>query len=415
MTAPFGQPVAATPGLSYEAAGILARSIEEMPIAGPLSGVVVIDLTRVLAGPYCTMVLSDLGARVIKIEAPGNGDDSRAYGPFFDGKSGYFAAINRGKESLALNLKSPEDLALLDRLLARGDVVVENFRPGTMERLGLGWDTLHAKFPRLIYAASSGFGHSGPYSQRPAYDMVAQAMGGIMSITGEVGRPPVRVGSSIGDLTAGLFTAIGVNAALLHRERTGEAIKIDVAMLDSQVAILENAITRYCATGKAPAPLGARHPSIAPFAAFATADGHIIVAAGTEPLFVKLSQTLGRPEWPKDPRFASNAVRAEHVEALQAEIEAVLRTEKSAHWLPLLEAAGIPSGPINDVAALFADPQVAARNMVVGIDDPDFSALKVAGNPIKMTGFDDVPQRGPVPKLDGNRARILADLESGAL
>jgi CoA:oxalate CoA-transferase len=386
-----------------------------MPIAGPLSGVVVIDLTRVLAGPYCTMVLSDLGARVIKIEVPGGGDDSRAYGPFFDGKSGYFAAINRGKESLALNLKSPDDLALLDRLLARGDVVVENFRPGTMERLGLGWDKLHARFPRLIYAAASGFGHSGPYSQRPAYDMVAQAMGGIMSITGEVGRPPVRVGSSIGDLAAGLFTAIGVNAALLHRERTGEAIKIDVAMLDSQVAILENAITRYCATGKAPAPLGARHPSIAPFAAFATADGHIIVAAGTEALFVKLSQTLGRPEWPKDPHFATNAARAEHVEALQAEIEAVLRTGTSAHWLPLLEAAGIPSGPINDVAALFADPQIAARNMVVGIDDPDFGALKVAGNPIKMTGFDDVPQRGPVPKLDGDRARILADLDSGAL
>ncbi len=386
-----------------------------MPIAGPLSGVVVIDLTRVLAGPYCTMVLSDLGARVIKIEVPGGGDDSRAYGPFFDGKSGYFAAINRGKESLALNLKSPDDLALLDRLLARGDVVVENFRPGTMERLGLGWDKLHARFPRLIYAAASGFGHSGPYSLRPAYDMVAQAMGGIMSITGEVGRPPVRVGSSIGDLAAGLFTAIGVNAALLHRERSGEAIKIDVAMLDSQVAILENAITRYCATGKAPAPLGARHPSIAPFAAFATADGHIIVAAGTEALFVKLSQTLGRPEWPKDPRFATNAVRAEHVEALQAEIEAVLRTGTSAHWLPLLEAAGIPSGPINDVAALFADPQIAARNMVVGIDDPDFGALKVAGNPIKMTGFEDVPQRGPVPKLDGDRARILADLDSGAL
>lgn len=386
-----------------------------MRIAGPLSGVVVIDLTRVLAGPYCTMVLSDLGARVIKVEAPGGGDDSRTYGPFFDGKSGYFAAINRGKESLALDLKAPADLALLDRLLARGDVVVENFRPGAMERLGLGWDTLHAKFPRLIYAAASGFGHSGPYSHRPAYDMVAQAMGGIMSITGEVGRPPVRVGSSIGDLAAGLFTAIGVNAALLHRERSGEAIKIDVAMLDSQVAILENAITRYCATGKAPAPLGARHPSIAPFAAFATADGYIIVAAGTEALFVKLAETLGRPEWPRDPRFVTNSSRAEHVEAMQAEMETILRTQPSAHWLPLLEAAGIPSGPINDVAALFADPQVAARNMMVAVDDPDFRALKVAGNPIKMTGFEDAKQRGPVPKLDGDRARILADLDSGAL
>jgi len=386
-----------------------------MRVAGPLSGVIVIDLTRVLAGPYCTMVLADLGARVIKIEAPGAGDDSRSYGPFFDGKSGYFAAMNRGKESLALDLKAPDDRALLDRLLGRADLLVENFRPGTMERLGLGWAALHARFPRLIYAAASGFGHSGPYSARPAYDMVAQAMGGIMSITGQPGGPPTRVGSSIGDLAAGLFTAIGVNAALLHRERTGEAIKIDVAMLDSQVAILENAITRYCASGVSPGPLGARHPSIAPFAAFATADGHIIVAAGTEALFVKLAATLGHPEWPSDPRFADNARRSENVAVLQQEIEAVLARRSSAEWLAILDAAGIPSGPINDVAALFDDPQVQARNMMVGVDDPDYAALKVAGNPIKMSAFADTATRGPVPRLDGDRARILADLDSGAL
>lgn len=386
-----------------------------MRVAGPLSGVIVIDLTRVLAGPYCTMVLADLGARVIKIEAPGAGDDSRSYGPFFDGKSGYFAAMNRGKESLALDLKAPDDRALLDRLLGRADLLVENFRPGTMERLGLGWPALHARFPRLIYAAASGFGHTGPYSARPAYDMVAQAMGGIMSITGQPDGPPTRVGSSIGDLAAGLFTAIGVNAALLHRERTGEAIKIDVAMLDSQVAILENAITRYCATGVSPGPLGARHPSIAPFAAFATADGHIIVAAGTEALFVKLATTLGHPEWPGDPRFADNARRSENVGVLQQEMEAALKRKSSAEWLAILDAAGIPSGPINDVAALFGDPQVRARNMMVGVDDPDYAALKVAGNPIKMSAFPDASTRGPVPRLDGDRARILADLDSGAL
>lgn len=361
------------------------------------------------------MVLADLGARVIKIEVPGAGDDARSYGPFFDGKSGYFAAMNRGKESLALDLKAPADRALLDRLLARADLLVENFRPGAMERLGLGWAVLHARFPRLIYAAASGFGHSGPYSARPAYDMVAQAMGGIMSITGQPGGPPTRVGSSIGDLAAGLFTAIGVNAALLHRERTGEAMKIDVAMLDSQVAILENAITRYCASGVSPGPLGARHPSIAPFAAFATADGHIIVAAGTEALFVKLAETLGHPEWPRDARFADNARRSENVAALQQEIEAVLGHRSGAEWLAILDAAGIPSGPINDVAALFGDPQVQARNMMVGVDDPDFPTLKVAGNPIKMSVFADAPTRGPVPRLDGDRERILADLDSGVL
>jgi CoA:oxalate CoA-transferase len=386
-----------------------------MRVAGPLSGVIVIDLTRVLAGPYCTMVLADLGARVIKIEAPGSGDDARNYGPFFDGKSGYFAAMNRGKESLALDLKQTADRAILERLLAKGDVLVENFRPGTMERLGLGWEALHARFPRLIYAAASGFGHSGPYSSRPAYDMVAQAMGGIMSITGHPGGPPTRVGSSIGDLAAGLFTAIGVNAALLHRERTGEAMKIDVAMLDSQVAILENAITRYCATGVSPGPLGARHPTIAPFAAFATADGHIIIAAGTDMLFAKLARTLGHSSWPDDPRYATNAKRSENVATLQQAIEAALAAKSSAEWLAILDAAGIPSGPINDVAALFQDPQVLARNMMVGVDDPDFAALKVAGNPIKMSAFPDAPTRGPVPRLDGDRARVLADLDAGKL
>jgi len=386
-----------------------------MGVTGPLAGIVVIDLTRVLAGPYCTMVLADLGARVIKIEAPETGDDARRYGPFFGENSGYFAAMNRGKESLALDLKKPEDRALLERLLARADVLAENFRPGTMERLGLGWDKLHARFPRLIYAAVSGFGHSGPYSARPAYDMVAQAMGGVMSITGHPGGPPTRVGTSIGDLAAGLFTTIGVNAALLHRERTGEAIKIDVAMLDSQVALLENAITRFCATGVSPGPLGARHPTIAPFAAFATADRHIIIAAGTDALFVKLAATLGHPEWPADPRYATNARRSENVAALAQEIEAALRAKPAAEWLALLDQAGIPSGPINDVAALFRDPQVRARNMMVGVEDADYAALKVAGNPVKMSAFADATSRGAVPRLDGDRARILADLEAGKL
>ena len=218
--------------------------------SGPLADITVLDLTRVLAGPFCTLVLADLGARVIKVEHPERGDDARHIGPFIGDRSAYFASLNRGKQSIGLDLKAPRDREHFEGLVAQADVLVENFRAGTMERLGYGWEALHARHPRLIYAAASGFGHTGPYADRPAYDMVVQAMGGIMSLTGSPGGPPTRVGTSIGDLAAGLFTAIGVNTALYHRERTGEGIKVDVAMLDAQVALLENAIARYGATGE---------------------------------------------------------------------------------------------------------------------------------------------------------------------
>jgi CoA:oxalate CoA-transferase len=378
-----------------------------MTVAGPLAGITVVDLTRVLAGPYCTMVLSDLGARVIKVEAPGRGDDARHFGPFINGRSAYFMSLNRGKESIALDLKDDGDRALFEALLAPADVLVENFRPGAMEKLGYGWEALHARYPRLVYAAASGFGHSGPYARRPAYDMVVQGMGGIMSVTGQPGGPPTRVGTSIGDITAGLFTAVGVNAALFHRARTGQGMKIDVAMLDCQVAVLENAIARYCATGEVPGPLGARHPSITPFEAYATTDGHVIVAAGNDALFHRLCQAIGRPELADNPLFASNDLRCEHVEALKSELESTLTTRTTADWLAVLEAAGVPCGPINNVAQVLEDPQIAARNMVVAVDDPAAGPLKVAGNPIKMSAFPDPKARGPAPGLDGDRDRIL--------
>ncbi|MGH7089604.1 MAG: CaiB/BaiF CoA transferase family protein, partial [Stellaceae bacterium] len=247
-----------------------------MPVKGPLSGILVIDLSRILAGPYCTMLLAELGARVIKVEPPGKGDDAREYGPFRNGKSTYFASINRGKQSIALDLTAARDRIIFGKLLARADLLVENFRPGTMEKLGYGWETLRKTYPRLIYAAASGFGHTGPYSRHPAYDMVVQGLGGMMSITGHPDAPPARVGMSIGDIGAGLYTAIAVNAGLLHRERTGEATKVDIGMLDCQVALMENAVMRYTVTGEVPGPLGARHPTITPFEAFATADGNII-------------------------------------------------------------------------------------------------------------------------------------------
>jgi len=278
--------------------------------------------------------------------------------------------------------------------------------------LGYGWEALHARHPQLIYAAASGFGHSGPYATKPAYDMVVQGMGGIMSITGHPGGPPTRVGASIGDITAGLFTAIGIASALHHRHASGQGMKVDVAMLDCQVAILENALSRYFLTNRSPQPLGARHPSIAPFSAFATADGHIIIAAGTDALFGKLCVALGRPELARDARFLGNDLRAEHVDALGAVLEDVLRERGSAEWLRVLEAAGVPCGPINDIAGIANDPQVLARNMIVAIDDPEAGPLKLAGNPIKLSAFLDPTSRPAAPALDGDRALILKGIEA---
>jgi CoA:oxalate CoA-transferase len=373
--------------------------------SGPFAGVTVLDLTRVLAGPYCTMVLADLGARVIKVERPGTGDDARAFGPFREGQSAYFASLNRGKQSIALDLKDEADRTTFEALLARADVLVENFRPGTLERLGFGWEVLAARFPRLVYAAVSGFGQSGPYASRPAYDVIAQAMGGIMSLTGQPGGPPTRVGTSIGDIAAGLFTAIGIAAALHDRAASGRGTKVDVAMLDAQVAILENAIARYLATGEVPGPLGSRHPSIAPFAAFAAADGHLVLAAGNDGLFAKLCAVIGRPQLATDPRFATNEARVAAAEALRAELEAGLAARPVGEWLPRLEAAGVPCGPIQDVAQVLADPQVAARNMVIRA-----GGARMAGNPVKLAGFPDPAERAPAPELDQHRAAILREL-----
>jgi CoA:oxalate CoA-transferase len=381
-----------------------------VPPAGPLSGILVVDLTRVLAGPYCTMLLSDLGARIIKVEAPEVGDDSRHIGPFLKGKSAYFMSLNRGKESIALDLKADADRQIFEKLLQKADVLVENFRPGTMEKLGFGYDVLKTRYPKLIYAAASGFGDSGPYRKRAAYDMVVQGMGGIMSITGHPDGPPTRVGTSVGDITAGLFTAVAVNAALYHRSITGQGQKIDVAMLDCQIAILENAIARYFATGTIPGPLGARHPSITPFEAYHAADGYIIIAAGNNGLFAKMCDAIGAPDIVGRAEFASNDLRTQNHDALKQAIEAALAKGKCADWLAKLDAAGVPCGPLNNVAQALHDPQIVSRNMVVSVQDDKAGELKMAGNPMKLSGFADPPTRGRAPELDADREHILAEL-----
>jgi len=375
----------------------------------PLAGVTVIDLTRVLAGPYCTLVLANLGARVIKVERPPHGDDARGIGPFVGGKSLYFAALNHGKESIALDLRQPEDRTVFEKLLAAADVLVENYRPGVLARLGYGWEALQARWPRLIVAAASGFGQTGPLRERPAFDMVAQAMGGIMSLTGYPDGPPARVGISIGDIAAGLFLAVGVVSALHARDQTGAGTMVDVAMLDCQLAILENALTTHLVTGALPGRLGTRHPNIAPFQAFEAADGRdIVVCAGHNPQFANLCQAIGRPDLAADPRFRSPDARRRHVEALQVEIGGALRSRTAAEWLERLERAGVPCAPVNSVADAARTPQVAARHMIVEIEDPTIGRLPVAGNPIKLAGVPEPESRRPPPDLDADRAAILA-------
>ncbi len=277
----------------------------------PLDGITILDLTHVLAGPFASHTLQDLGARVIKVEHPDTGDDTRAFPPFKAGESAYFAALNAGKQSIALDLKADADRVILDRLVARADVLIENFRPGVMDRLGLGWNVLSVRHPRLIYAAVSGFGQTGPDAKKPAYDIVVQARGGVMSITGESGGPPVRVGASIGDIVAGMFLTQGILAALYDRERSGIGAMVDVAMLDAQLAIQEHALALTTATGVPPGRTGARHPTITPFATYRAADGFVVIAAGNDAMFARLCGVLGLGI-ANDARFATNAARCEN-------------------------------------------------------------------------------------------------------
>ena len=380
-----------------------------MPQRGPLSGITVLDLSRILAGPYATFLMAEMGARVIKVEPP-PGDDARAYGPYVNGVSTYFASINRGKESISLDLKAAGDKAIFEKLLERADVVVENFRPGTMEKLGYGWEVLHPRYPKLIYAAASGFGHSGPDSAKPSYDMVVQGLGGIMSITGHPGMPPARIGMSIGDIGAGLYTAVAINAALAHRSMTGEATKVDVAMFDCQLALLENAVMRYTVLGEVPGPLGGRHPSIVPFEALETEDGWMIVAAGNDGLYLKLCEALGRPDLAADPRYRTNDLRNQNRDSLRPELVKELRKRRTAANIALLEKAGVPCGPINNIEQALSHRQVAARNMMVTVEDPEAGTLRLAGNPLKFSAFPDPPTRDPAPTLDRDRAKILKEL-----
>ena len=381
-------------------------------IQGPLNGITIVDLTRVLAGPYCTMLLSELGARVIKVEEPGVGDDARAYGPFIQGRPCYFNSINRNKESIALDLRADADRAILESMLAKADVLAENFRPGVMDRLGYGWDDLHLRFPRLVYASVSGYGQTGPDRHKPGYDMVMQGLSGLMSTTGEADGEPCRAGISIADIGSGIFTAVAINAALLHRERTGESMRIDMAMFDCMLVMMDAPISRYQMTGEIASRMGSMHPSIMPFEAFPTKDSHMTLACGNDRLFRQLCAAIHREDLAEHPDYATNVKRVENRPALRAELEPELRKATSAQWTARFEPLGIPVGPINDVAQALAQPQVAARNMLVETIDPVLGALKVVGNPFKMSAFPDLPTRRVAPDLDQDRARLLQEFHS---
>jgi CoA:oxalate CoA-transferase len=355
------------------------------------------------------MVLADLGADVIKLEMPVTGDDSRAYPPHVNGESAYFMSLNRNKRSMTLNLKSAKGKEIFLDMIKKVDVIVENFRPGTMERLGLGYEDLIKENPRLIYAAASGFGHTGPYSKRPAYDAVVQAMGGIMSITGQLGGPPTRVGTSIGDITAGLFVTIGILVALTHREKTGIGQKIDVAMLDSQVAILENAIARYTAVGEIPEPIGNRHPAITPFEPFDTEDGQLMIAVGNDALWTKFCKTIEREELRDEPRFITNPLRTANHNELRSLLATTIREKTTDKWRQIFDQSGIPNGPINSIDQVVNDPQVIAREMIVEVDHPLAGKTALPGIPIKLS---ETPGtiREPAPLLGEHTVEILSDI-----
>ncbi len=377
---------------------------------GALDGVTVLDLTRILSGPYCTMMLADMGARVIKIEQPGKGDDTRAWGPPFQhGESAYFLSINRNKESVTLNLKHPEGRRVLDALIDRADVLVENFRPGTLDRMGLGYTELSARRPTLIYCSISGFGQTGPRRREPGYDAVMQGEGGLMSITGAVDGPAYRLGVAIADVTSGMFAAYGVAMALLARHRSGRGQLIDVGMLDAVAALLTYQAGIYFATETAPGRLGNRHPTIVPYETLEAADGALVVAVGNDQLWRTFCAVLDLGELVDDSRFATNKDRVTAHDVLRPLLVERLRTRPAAHWLERLTAAGVPCGGVRDLEQVFTDPQIIERAMVVALQHPIAGAISVLGVPVKLSGTPGTV-RTPPPTLGQHTSQVLGEL-----
>ena len=353
-------------------------------MTGPLNGIIVLDFTRVLAGPYASMVLGDLGAEIIKVEQPRVGDIARGNGPFIGNVSSYFLSLNRGKKSITLDISKPQGTELALKMAQKCDILLENFVPGTMKRFGLPYEIVSARNPKLIYASISGFGQTGPYSQRPALDVIIQAMGGIMNITGEEGGPPIRPGASLGDITAGLFTCVAVLSALHEREKSGRGQYIDISMLDCQAALLENAFARYFATGEVPKALGTRHPVFTPFQAYQTSDGFIAIAlVGTQwPLFCSAIERLDLID---DPRFTDGWQRTLHYDEINPIISEAIKAKTTQEWLILLGGLEIPCAPVNRIDQVASDPHINERNMFVEVPCPGAGKVKIVNSPLKFS------------------------------
>ena len=386
-----------------------------MPTAeptGPLRGVRVFDLTRVLAGPTCVQMLGDLGADVIKIEKPGAGDDTRGFAPpFVPGtqESAYFVGVNRNKRSVTLDISQAEGQAIALELIGQCDVLCENFKTGALERYGLGWEQLHARFPRLVYCSITGFGQTGPYAPRPGYDSLVQAMGGVMSLTGEPEGLPQKVGVPVADLFAGLYGCIGVLAALRHRDATGEGQQVDIGMLDTHVAWLANQGMNYLATGENPPRLGNQHPNIVPYQVFATEDGHVVLSVGNDPTFRRFCEGFKLSHLLEDARFATNAARVSNRALVTDTLAPVLASHPTAWWVEQLEALSIGCGPINTLAQVFADPQVQARGMVVHMDHPaSAEGVRVIANPVRLSATP-AAYRLPPPLLGEHTDAVLTE------
>jgi len=377
--------------------------------AAPLAGLTVLDFTRVLSGPYCTMLLADMGARVIKLEQPGRGDDTRGWGPpFVNGESAYFLSINRNKESLTLDLKQPAARTILESLLARTDVLAENFRPGTMERLGLSYETLAAKYPRLVYCSISGFGQTGPRREEPGYDAVMQGEAGLMSITGDAGGPAYRLGVAISDIVSGMFAAQGITLALLARTRTGRGQRVDIGMLDATAALLTYQAGIYFATGTTPGRMGNRHPTIVPYETFHASDGDFVVAVGNDNQFRTFCGIIGAEGLASDERFSTNRGRVVHYNELRPLLVERLKSRTRREWVRDLKNAGVPCGSVREIAEVLVDPQLDARGMIETIDHVSAGAIRLLGVPIKLSDTPGSVRAAP-PALGQHTDRILEE------